>query len=160
MKRWCGLLLGLLLACRPSESTLLASGSGEGGAPANSGAGGVLEGNVQSRANECPAAPAFPDGAWSVRSLLCARGTLSVGQRFVLRAMPAGGDTCFCPPTVACAPCMPTIIFRDSLQDQLSVTLRAKFPTGLVKGSLADVPVSVLHWGTPPGPIAQLVWTP
>jgi hypothetical protein len=165
MTRWCGCLLALLLACRPTESRPLTSSSGAVAASASSAssaAGGVQD-EVQGYATGCPAGPVrppFSDGAWSVSSLLCARGTLSPGQRFVLRAVPSGGNACSCPANVPCAPCMPTIVFRDTPQDQLSVTLRAQPPPGLVHGTRTDVPVRLLEWGTPPGPLAQLVWMP
>jgi hypothetical protein len=55
---------------------------------------------------------------------------------------------------------MPTCVFRDTAQDELRVTLRAQCPKGLGTGTRSDVPVRVLEWGTPPGPIAQLVWMP
>ena len=161
--RLCGLLLTLLFACRPTESMPLASSSGPSAASASSAPAPAQAGGGHGGVAECPEGPVvapFADGAWSVRSLLCARGTLRVGQRFVLRAVPTGGSDCACPPNVACAPCMPTVVFRDTAQDEQSVTLRARSPTGLVNGKRADVPVRVLEWGAPPAPIAQLVWTP
>jgi hypothetical protein len=116
----------------------------EGGAPAT-----CPEGRVQ---------PPFDDGAWSVSSLLCAHETLQVQERFVLRAVPGGGNACTCPPNVACAPCVPTRIFRDQPGAELFVVLRAEFPPGLVDGTRADVPVRLLSWGDPPAAVAQLYW--
>jgi hypothetical protein len=104
--------------------------------------------------------PPFDDGAWSVSSLACARNTLALNEHFVLRAVPGGGDACTCPADVACAPCLPTRIFRDQPAAELYVVLRTSFPEGLVDGSRADVPVRLLSWGDPGGPVAHLFWDP
>jgi len=118
----------------------------------------MAEGGAAAACPEGRVKPPFDDGAWSVSSLLCARNTLAVQERFVLRAVPAGGNACSCPPNVACAPCLPTRIFRDQPGAELFVVLRTEFPPGLVDGTRADVPVRLLSWGDPPGAVAQLFW--
>jgi hypothetical protein len=174
-----------LCACdRPADSVRVLSNANEGRSPADSAdeqtapppapdtpgtaAGGAgspereptttAEGGAPSTCPEGRVPPPFPDGAWSVNSLLCAHDTLAVEEKFVLRAVPEGGNACTCPPNVACAPCLPTRIFRDQPGAELFVVLRAEFPPGLVDGTRADVPVRLLSWGDPPGALAQLYW--
>jgi hypothetical protein len=134
-----------------AAATAGSTGTGAAAPATNGGSASCPEGKVK---------PTFEDGAWSVSGLACAQNTLTLNDRFVLRAIPGGGDSCACPPNVPCAPCLPTLLFRDQPGAELYVVLRTDFPDGLVDGTRADVPVRLLSWGEPTGPVAQLFWDP